>query len=86
MNNIVRVENLQGCESLQKLDLTMNFIPTQALPSLANLSGLYNLKDLHLLGNPCLAWPQSRDYVIMQLTQLQALVFSLYRCMIDTFS
>lgn len=26
INNIERVENLEGCESLKKLDLTLNFI------------------------------------------------------------
>lgn len=26
LNNIERIENLEGCESLQKLDLTVNFI------------------------------------------------------------
>ena len=74
MNNIVRVENLQGCESLRKLDLTMNFIPASALPSFANLSGLYMLRELHLLGNPCQSWEHCRQYIIMTLPQLQTLV------------
>jgi protein TilB len=26
LNNIERIENLEGCESLQKLDLTVNFV------------------------------------------------------------
>lgn len=26
LNNIEKVENLEGCESLQKLDLTINFV------------------------------------------------------------
>lgn len=74
MNNIVRIENLQGCESLQKLDVTMNFIPVSALPSFANLSGLYDFRELHLLGNPCQSWEQHREYIVMILPQLQSLV------------
>ena len=74
VNNIARVENLQRCESLQRLDLTMNFIPLSQLASLASLSPNYNLRELHLLGNPCTAWRGWRPYVIAALTQLCKLV------------
>lgn len=77
MNNIVAVENLQGCEALQKLDLTMNFIPAAALPSLATLRGLYNLRNLYLLGNPCMEWKKARQFIIGYLPQLQAMVSSM---------
>ena len=74
MNNVVSIENLQGCESLRKLDLTMNFIPASALPSFANLSGMYHFQELHLLGNPCQSWERHRQYIVMILPQLQSLV------------
>ena len=74
INNITRVENLHRCESLTKLDLTMNFIERPALSSLANLQPLIFLRDLHLLGNPCTRWSGYRAYVIAMLPQLQTLV------------
>jgi protein TilB len=41
LNNIERIENLEGCESLQKLDLTVNFI--------GELTGVRSLKaNIHL--------------------------------------
>lgn len=33
VNNIVKIENLQRCESLKRLDLTVNFIPKAGLLS-----------------------------------------------------
>lgn len=74
LNNITHIENLHRCESLCKLDLTMNFIPTANLSSLENLAPLYNLRELHLLGNPCTQWEWYRDYVSAKLTQLTQLV------------
>jgi protein TilB len=44
MNNITKVQNLQRCESLTKIDLTINFIPKAGLLSLASLGANYNLK------------------------------------------
>lgn len=41
LNNVERIENLQGCESLKKLDLTVNFI--------GELTGIETLKNnIHL--------------------------------------
>ena len=39
LNNIERIENLEGCEALQKLDLTLNFI--------------WKLSDIQLLKRNC---------------------------------
>ena len=74
INNIAKIENLDRCESLAKLDLTMNFVERPALSSLANLQPLIFLRDLHLLGNPCTKWSSYRAYVIAMLPQLQTLV------------
>ena len=74
INNITMIENLHRCESLAKLDLTMNFVDRPALSSLACLQPLIFLRELHLLGNPCTKWQSYRAYVIAMLPQLRTLV------------
>lgn len=39
VNNLTRVQNLQRCESLRCLDLSLNFIPTPGLLSLRRCGG-----------------------------------------------
>jgi protein TilB len=73
LNNITRVENLERCESLRKLDLTLNFVPPAALPSLATLRPCAGLRELHLVGNPCTTWNGYRAYVAATLPQLARL-------------
>jgi protein TilB len=51
INNVEKIENLEGCESLQKLDLTLNFIGE--LTSVESLRGNIHLQELFLTGNPC---------------------------------
>lgn len=51
INNVERIENLQGCESLHKLDLTLNFIGE--LTSVESLKCNIELRELFLTGNPC---------------------------------
>lgn len=56
INNIEVVENLHALESLEKLDLTLNFIG--ALTTVVDaLQTNYNLRELHLTGNPCQDYP-----------------------------
>ncbi len=74
LNNLTSIENLQGCESLQKLDLSVNFIAAGRLPSVTTLQHNTGLRELHLLGNPCTAWSQHRQYVVAVLPQLESLV------------
>ena len=74
VNNLTKVQNLQGCESLQKLDLTVNFIPKAGLLSLHSLQSNSQLHELHLLGNPCAEWQHYRPYVVALLPQLCRLV------------
>ncbi|XP_001963918.2 protein tilB [Drosophila ananassae] len=71
VNNIERIENLEGCESLKKLDLTLNFIGQ--VTSVESLKGNINLRELLLIGNPCVDYPNYRDYVIATLPQLESL-------------
>lgn len=51
INNIEKVENLEGCESLQKLDLTLNFVGE--LTTVETLKQNIHLRELFLTGNPC---------------------------------
>jgi protein TilB len=44
LNNIERIENLEGCESLQKLDLTVNFVGE--LTSVQSLKNNVHLESL----------------------------------------
>jgi protein TilB len=44
LNNIERLENLEGCESLQKLDLTVNFVGE--LTSVQSLKNNIHLQSL----------------------------------------
>ena len=78
INNITKIENLHRCESLAKLDLTINFIEVSALSSLANLQPLIFLRELHLLGNPCTKWSRYREYVVAVLPQLHILVSQIH--------
>jgi len=54
LNNIAKIENIEGCESLKKLDLTVNFIDLADLEeSLTTLSRIEGICELYLTGNPC---------------------------------
>ena len=53
LNNISMIEGLEGCESLNKLDLTANFVDVEDYEeSLKNLSKNIFLRDLYLTGCP----------------------------------
>ena len=73
VNNIVKIENLQRCESLVKLDLTVNFISKASLLTVHTLSANYKLEDLYLMGNPCADFGGYRPFIIATLPQLKRL-------------
>ena len=75
LNNVTKIDGLQSCEFLSKLDLTVNFIDVDSLEnSIDHLVSLYNLKDLYMMGNPCqVNWPSFNSYVIAKLPQLNKL-------------
>lgn len=74
LNNLTVVDGLASCEFLAKLDLTVNFVDVDGLAaSMAALSPLLHLRELFLMGNPCLEWPGARHYVIASLPQLERL-------------
>jgi protein TilB len=54
LNNISKIENIEGCESLRKLDFTVNFIELESFKeSCENLEKNHGLRELYLTGNPC---------------------------------
>lgn len=71
LNNIRKIENLEFCESLEKLDLTINFI--QDLQSVENLKANFSLRELHLIGNPCTEIEGYREFIIGALPSLENL-------------
>lgn len=48
-----QVEGLQHCEALEKLDLTLNFVDLQHLPSVQSLSANVHLHDLYKHSTAC---------------------------------
>lgn len=60
-----------GCEFLEKLDLTLNFVGD--LLSIESLTCNVHLKELYLTGNPCTDYHGYRDYVVAVLPQLVSL-------------
>ena len=53
LNNISKIENLEGCESLKKLDLTANFLDVDEFEeSMNNLKKVASIRELYLTGNP----------------------------------
>ncbi|XP_078254647.1 dynein axonemal assembly factor 11 isoform X3 [Rhinoraja longicauda] len=71
LNNIERIENLDGCEFLNKLDLTVNFVGE--LTSVESLKANLHLEELFLVGNPCYEFDGYREFVIAVLPQLKCL-------------
>lgn len=74
LNAVERVEGLHRCESLNKLDLTVNFIDLpHGLLSVASLSANEQLRDLYLTGNPCTSFEGYREFVIASVPSLRRL-------------
>eukprot|EP00397_Hematodinium_sp_SG-2012_P028313 GEMP01029800.1.p1 GENE.GEMP01029800.1~~GEMP01029800.1.p1 ORF type:complete len:425 (+),score=96.85 GEMP01029800.1:46-1275(+) len=74
LNNISLIEGLEGCESLNKLDMTVNFVDTEDFSeSMNNLKANVMLQDLYLVGNPCTDLEFYRPYVCASLPMLKQL-------------
>ncbi|XP_062518388.1 dynein axonemal assembly factor 11-like isoform X2 [Corticium candelabrum] len=58
-----------GCESLQKLDLTVNFVGE--LTSVDSLNSNEHLREIYLTGNPCSDFDGYRQYVVATLPHLK---------------
>ena len=72
LNNIKKIEGLQNCEFLRKLDLTANFVDVDELEeSITHLSERDSIRELYMMGNPSQAeWPGFESYVIAKIPQL----------------
>ena len=71
VNSISIVEGVRGCESLQKLDLTLNFVDIEDLEeSIDNLAELPDFRELYMVGNPCTDWEYFKDYCVARLPHL----------------
>ena len=58
VNNCKKIEGLEGCESLLKLDMTLNFIPIENYrESIECLAECPDFNELYLTGNPVCDWP-----------------------------
>ncbi|CAD8090532.1 unnamed protein product [Paramecium primaurelia] len=73
LNNIKLIEGIENCESLMKLDLTVNFVDLQNLEKSVQCLQKCRLKELYLTGNPCTDWQGYRNYVIGQVDSLHSL-------------
>lgn len=75
LNNIQKIEGLQNCEFLQKLDLTVNFVDFDELKSsIEHLVSRQNLTELFMMGNAAqVNWDKFNFYVIAKLPQLRSL-------------
>jgi protein TilB len=74
VNNVSKIEGIRHCESLAKLDLTLNFIDVEDLEeSVDNLAECEEMSDLYLTGNPCTQWEGYKQYIIARVSQLKRL-------------
>ena len=74
LNNVAKIEGLDGCESLVKIDMTCNFVEVWDLEeSLRNIAHLPLLREMYMMGNPCMDWAPATDLIFAMLPQLMLL-------------
>jgi protein TilB len=74
VNSISKIEGLRRCESLRKLDLTLNFIDVEDLKdSMEELEWCPDFSEFYLMGNPCLDWVNAKEYVIAKCQSINRL-------------
>jgi protein TilB len=76
LNNIDKIQGLDRCEFLNKLDMTVNFVDFDELEeSITCLSKRPHLRELYMMGNPCqMDWEEGfENYVIHRIPQLHSL-------------
>ena len=74
VNNLKKIEGIKFCESLYKIDLTLNFVTLETLEeSMEELQYLDELKEIYMTGNPCTDWDKCTDYILGMLPQLRRL-------------
>lgn len=71
VNSVKKIEGLRRCESLNKLDLTLNFVDLDTLEeSMDELEYCPHMREMYLTGNPCDKWENCKDYVIARIPSL----------------
>jgi len=71
VNSVKVVEGIKRCESLEKLDMTLNFIDVEDLEqSVDEMEYCENLVELYFTGNPCTEWKGCRNYILGRLPQI----------------
>ena len=74
VNNVSKIEGIRNCESLMKIDLTLNFVDIEDLEeSVDNLAECEELQEVYMTGNPCTYWEGFKEYVIARVSQLKRL-------------
>jgi len=74
VNNVKKIEGLRRCESLRKLDLTLNFIDVEDIrESLEELEWNPFISEIYFMGNPCLDWPDCKEYIIAKCPTINRL-------------
>lgn len=74
VNSVGKIEGVSRCESLNKLDLTLNFIELEDLKeSMENLEMCPHFTELYMTGNPCTDWANYRPYAIAKVDTLMRL-------------
>ena len=74
VNSVKTIEGIRRCESLNKLDMTLNFIDVEDIEqSVDEMEYCERLEDLYLTGNPVTEWPGYKDYILGRLPQIMRL-------------
>jgi protein TilB len=74
VNSVGKIQGLRRCESLRKLDMTLNFLDIEDLKSsVEELEWNPVISELYLMGNPCLDWAEATDYIIAKLPSVNRL-------------
>ena len=68
VNSVKTIEGIKRCESLNKLDMTLNFVDVEDLEeSVDEMEYCENLQEVYMTGNPCTNWEGYRDYMLGRL-------------------
>ena len=71
VNSVIKVAGIRRCESLNKLDMTLNFVDIEDLEeSVDEMVWCENLAEVYFTGNPCTDWEHFREYVIAKVPQI----------------
>jgi protein TilB len=74
VNSVSKIEGLRRCESLRKLDMTLNFLEIYDLKeSMEELEWNPVFSEFYLMGNPCLDWEHATDYIIAKVPTINRL-------------